>query len=169
MIGMCDVAQLVRNNIHSLPVVEGCVKWFCVAGQCIGILAEVECGSVVLVEVNEYPALPRTVNAVAITAFHAVRVARIVGMPAGMPTRALTTDCHPRTMLYSTQGKTGRGTLVSSSSSAASTVSVPAFDPVDSKDNSPRRAVGLPSGNKFMLALHARPHHGVVGQSFHPG
>ncbi len=112
MIGMCNVAQLVRNNKHSLPVVEGCVKWFCVAGQCIGILAEVESGSVVLVEVNEYQALPRTVNAVAVTAFHVVRVARIVGMPAGMPTRALTTDCHPRTMLYSTQGKTGRGTLV---------------------------------------------------------
>jgi hypothetical protein len=73
MIGMCDVAQLVRNDRHSLSVVEGCVKRFRVAGRCIGILAEVECGSVALVEVNEYTALPRAVNAVAITAFHAVR------------------------------------------------------------------------------------------------
>jgi len=38
--------------------------------------------SVALVEVNEYTAFPRTVNAVAITAFHVVRDARIVGMPA---------------------------------------------------------------------------------------
>ena len=81
MIGMCDVAQLVRNNKHSLPVVEGCVNRFRVAGRCIGILAEVECASVVLVEVNEYPALPRTVNAVAVTTVHVVRDAKIVGVP----------------------------------------------------------------------------------------
>ena len=82
MIGMCGIAQLVRNDRHSLPVVEGCVQRFCAAGRCIGILAEVECGSVALVKVNEYTALPRAVNAVAITAFHAVRDARITGMPA---------------------------------------------------------------------------------------
>ena len=88
MIGMCDVAQVVRNNEHSLPVVEGCVKRFRVAGRCIGILAEVEeCVSVVLVEVNEYTTLPRTVNAVAVTVFHAVRDARIVGMPAAADKR----------------------------------------------------------------------------------
>jgi len=75
----------------------------------------------------------------------------------------LATDCHPRTMSYSTQGKTERNLVVSSSSSPASAASVPAFDPVDSKDDSPRRAVGRPSGNKGMLALHARPGHGVVG------
>ena len=120
MIGMCDVAQVVRNNEHSLPVVEGCVKRFRVAGRCIGILAEVEeCVSVVLVEVNEYTTLPRT--------------------------------------------------LVSSSSSPASETSDPAFDPVDSKDDSPRRAVGRPSGNKGMLLLHVRPGHCVVGQPFHLG
>ena len=33
-------------------------------------------------EVNEYPALPRTVNTVAVTALHAVRDAKIVGVPA---------------------------------------------------------------------------------------
>jgi hypothetical protein len=87
MIGMCDVAQLVRNNEHSLPVVASCVKRFRGAGRCIGILAVVECGSVVLVEVNEYPALPRTVNAVAVTAFHAVRDARVGGMPAAADKR----------------------------------------------------------------------------------
>ena len=93
MIGMCDVAQLVRNNKHSLPVVEGCVKRFRVAGRyrCIGILAEVECGSVVLVEVNEYPALPRTVNPVAVTALHAVRDAKIVGVPAAADKRPAVT------------------------------------------------------------------------------
>ena len=73
MIGMCGIAQLVRNDRHSFPVVEGCVQRFCAAGRCIGIRAEVECGSVALVKVNEYTALPRAVNAVAITAFHAVR------------------------------------------------------------------------------------------------
>ena len=83
MIGMCGIAQLVRNDRHSLPVVEGCVQRFCAAGRCIGILAEVEeCVSVVLVEVNEYTTLPRTVNAVAVTALHAVRDAKIVGVPA---------------------------------------------------------------------------------------
>ena len=91
MIGMCDVAQLVRNDRHSLPVVEGCVKRFRVACQCIGILAEVECGSVALVKVNEYTALPRAVNAVAITAFHAVRDARIVGMSAAADKRTVVT------------------------------------------------------------------------------
>jgi len=74
-----------------MPVVEGCVKLFRVAGRCIGILAEVECGSVALVEVNEYTALPRTVNAVAITAFHVVRDARIVGMPAAADKRTAVT------------------------------------------------------------------------------
>ena len=171
MIGMCDVAHLVRNNKHSLPVVEGCVKRFRVAGRyrCIGILAEVECGSVVLVEVNEYPALPRTVNAVAVTALHVVRDAKIVGVPAAADKRpavavhgknfrrALSTNCHPRTMSYSTQGTTGRGTLVSSCSSSAFAASGPAFDPVDSKDDSPRRAVGRPSGNKGMLARARSP------------
>jgi hypothetical protein len=91
MIGMCDVAHLVRNNKHSLPVVEGCVKRFRVACQCIGILAEVECGSVALVKVNEYTALPRSVNAVAITAFHVVRDARIVGMPVAADKRTAVT------------------------------------------------------------------------------
>jgi hypothetical protein len=70
-----------------LPVVEGCVKRFRVAGRCIGILAEVECGSVVLVKVNEYTALPRTANAVAVTAFHAVRDARVGGMPGAADKR----------------------------------------------------------------------------------
>ncbi len=91
MIGMCDVAQLVRNDRHSLSVVEGCVKRFRVAGRCIGILAEVECVSVGLVKVNEYTALPRAVNVVAITAFHAVRDARIVGMPAAGDKRTAVT------------------------------------------------------------------------------
>ena len=36
MIGMCDVAQLVRNNEHSLPVVEGCVKRFRVPAGATG-------------------------------------------------------------------------------------------------------------------------------------
>jgi hypothetical protein len=66
-------------------------------------------------------------------------------------------------MSYSTQGKTQRNLVVSSSSSPASAASVPVFDPVDSRDDSPRRAVGLPSGNKGMLALNDRPGHGVVG------
>ena len=44
-----------------------------------------------LVEVNEYTALPRTVNAVAITAFHAVRDARIVGMPVAADKRTAVT------------------------------------------------------------------------------
>ncbi len=70
-----------------MPVVEGCVKRFRVGSRCIGILAEVECVSVVLVEVNEYTALPRTVNAVAVTVFHAVRDARIVVMPAAADKR----------------------------------------------------------------------------------
>ena len=48
----------------------------CVFGVCVYV------SSVALVEVNEYTAFPRTVNAVAITAFHVVRDARIVGMPA---------------------------------------------------------------------------------------
>jgi hypothetical protein len=91
MIGMCDVAQLVRNDRHSLSVVEGCVKRLRVAGRCIGILAEAECGSVSLVEVNENTGLPRTVNAVAITAFHAVRDARIVGMPGETDKRTAVT------------------------------------------------------------------------------
>jgi hypothetical protein len=78
MIGMCDIAQVVRNNKHSLPVVASCVKRF---RGCIGILPVVEFGSVVLVEVNGYLALPRTANAVAVTSFHVVRDARVGGMP----------------------------------------------------------------------------------------
>ena len=42
-------------------------------------------------EVNEYPALPRTVNAVAVTVFHAVRDARIVGMPVAADKRTAVT------------------------------------------------------------------------------
>ena len=56
MIGMCEVAEVVRHNKHSLLVVESCFKRFRGAGRCIGM--------VVVVEVNEYPALPRTTNAV---------------------------------------------------------------------------------------------------------
>jgi hypothetical protein len=56
MIGMCDVAQVVRNNKHTLSVVASCVRLFLGDGRCIGILAVVECCSVFLVEVNEYPA-----------------------------------------------------------------------------------------------------------------
>lgn len=87
MIGMCDVAQVVRNNKHTLSVVASCVRRFRGDGRCIGILAVVECGSVFLVEVNEYPALPRTANAVAVTAFHAVRDARVRGMPGAADKR----------------------------------------------------------------------------------
>ena len=53
----------------------------CVFGVCVYV------SSVALVEVNEYTAFPRTVNAVAITAFHVVRDARIVGMPAAADKR----------------------------------------------------------------------------------
>ena len=87
MIGMCDVAQVVRNNKHTLSVVASCVRRFRGDGRCIGILAVVECGSVFLVEVIEYPALPRTANAVAVTTFHAVRDARVGGMPGAADKR----------------------------------------------------------------------------------
>ena len=87
MIGMCDVAQVVTNNKHALSVVASRVKRFRGDGRCIGILAVVEFGSVVLVEVNEYPALPRTANAVAVSAFHAVRDARVGGMPGAADKR----------------------------------------------------------------------------------
>jgi hypothetical protein len=85
-------------------------------------------------------------------------------------------------MLYSTQGTAGRGTLDSLewrglffrapdfeelSDSASELSSVPASAPVvGSKDDSPRRSVGRPSGNKGMLVLHARPGHGAVGKPF---
>jgi hypothetical protein len=42
MIGMCDVAQVVRNNKHTLSVVASCVRQFCGDCRCIGILAVVE-------------------------------------------------------------------------------------------------------------------------------
>ena len=87
MIGMCDVAQVVTNNKHALSVVASRVKRFRGDCRCIGILAVVEFGSVVLVEVNEYPALPRTANAVAVSAFHAVRDARVGGMPGAADKR----------------------------------------------------------------------------------
>ncbi len=51
------------------------------------MLAVVECGCVFLVKVNEYPALPRTANAVAVSAFHTVRDARVGGMPGAADKR----------------------------------------------------------------------------------
>ena len=53
------------------------------------MLAVVECGCVLLVKVNEYPALPRTANAVAVTAFHAVRDARLGDMSGAADKRTV--------------------------------------------------------------------------------
>ena len=53
------------------------------------MLAVVECGCVFLVKVNEYPALPRTANAVAVTAFHAVRDARLGDMSGAADKRTV--------------------------------------------------------------------------------
>lgn len=82
MIGMSKHAQVVRNNKHSLPVVASCVSCFRAAARCLGngVLALILCQSVTLVEGDEYPALPRAANSVAVTAFHAVRDARLRDM-----------------------------------------------------------------------------------------
>jgi hypothetical protein len=66
----------LRNHKHSLSVVASRVRRLRGHGRCICMLAVVECGCVLLVKGNEYPALPRTANAVAVTAFHTVRDAQ---------------------------------------------------------------------------------------------
>ena len=89
MIGMCDVAHILRNHKHSLSVVASSVRRFRGHGRCIWMLAVVECGCVLLVKVNEYPALPRTANAVAVTAFQAVRDARLGDMSGAADKRTV--------------------------------------------------------------------------------
>lgn len=89
MIAMCDAAHILRNHKHSLSVVASRVRRLRGHGRCICMLAVVECGCVLLVKGNEYPALPRTANAVAVTAFHAVRDARLGDMSGAADKRTV--------------------------------------------------------------------------------